>query len=80
MAETGFDALVASSPENFTYTTGFVVPSQQLMRWRHAMAIVTRDGHEAMVIVDMEESTVRSRARDVDIRVWGEFTDEPKES
>ena len=80
MTQAGLDALVVNSPENFAYTAGFVVPSHPLMRWRHAMAIVTRDGHEAMVIVDMEESTVRSQARDVEIRVWGEFTDEPMES
>lgn len=80
MTQAGLDALVANSPENFAYTTGFVVPSHPLMRWRHAMAIVTRDGHEAMVIVDMEESMARSRARDVEIRVWGEFTDKPMES
>lgn len=80
MTKAGLDALVAISPENFAYTAGFVVPSHPLMRWRHAMAIVTRDGHEAMVIVDMEESTARSRAPDVEIRVWGEFTDQPMES
>jgi len=80
MTRAGLDALVANSPENFAYTTGFVVPSHPLMRWRHAMAIVTRDGREALLIVDMEESTVRSRAPDVEIRVWGEFTDEPMES
>jgi Xaa-Pro dipeptidase len=79
MAEAGLDALVAVSPENFAYTAGFVVPSQSLMRWRHAMAVVTRDGREAMVIVDMEESTVRSKAPDAEIRVWGEFTDRPME-
>jgi Xaa-Pro dipeptidase len=79
MTQAGLDALVATSPENFAYTTGFVVPSHPLMRWRHAMAIVTRDGNEAMVIVDMEESTARSRAPDVEIRVWGEFTDQPME-
>jgi Xaa-Pro dipeptidase len=80
MTRAGLDALVANSPENFAYTTGFVVASHPLMRWRHAMAIVTRDGREALLIVDMEESTVRSRAPDVKIRVWGEFTDEPMES
>ncbi len=80
MAEAGFDALVANSPENFTYTTGFVVPSQHLMRWRHAMAVVTGDGPTAIIAVDMEESTVRSRAPDVEVRVWGEFTDRPMET
>ncbi len=77
MSEAGLDALVAISPENFAYTAGFVVPSQPLMRWRHAAAIVTRDGREAIVSVDMEESTVRNKAAGVEVRVWGEFTDRP---
>jgi Xaa-Pro aminopeptidase len=73
----GLDALIASSPENFAYTAGFVVPSQPILRWRHHMVIVTRDGRTAILCVDMEESTVRKLAAGEDIRVWGEFTDKP---
>ena len=40
----GLDAIVAVSPENVTYVSGFVVPSQSLMRWRHAASILTADG------------------------------------
>ncbi len=75
MDAAGLDALIASSPENYAYTTGFVVPSHPLMRWRHAMAVVTRDGRTAVLTVDMEESTVRARADGADVWVWGEFTD-----
>ena len=75
MDEAGLDALLASTPENYAYLTGFVVPSHPLMRWRHAMTVVTRDGRVAVLSVDMEETTVRSRLPDCDIRVWGEFTD-----
>jgi len=76
MRGNGFDAVVVSSPENYAYVAGFVVPSHSLMRWRHAMAIVTADGRTALLTVDMEESTVRNKAAaDTDIRVWGEFTD-----
>jgi ectoine hydrolase len=75
----GFDALVALSPENVTYTTGVVVPSQPLMRWRHAAAVVTADGGGAMLVIDMEETTVRSRSEIKDIRVYREFTDDPME-
>jgi Xaa-Pro aminopeptidase len=77
MACAGLDAMVAISPENFAYTTGFVVPSQPLMRWRHNVAVVTRDGKTALVAVDMEANTVRSKAPGVEVRVWGEFTDRP---
>jgi Xaa-Pro aminopeptidase len=77
MTSEGIDALVAVSPENFAYITGFVVPSQSLMRWRHAACIVTADGHCALLVVDMEESTTRAKAGAVEVRSWGEFTDKP---
>ena len=77
MEELGLDALIAGSPENLAYTTGFVVPSQLLMRWRHAMCIVERSGHTTMVTIDMEETTVKAHAAFDDIRVYREFTDDP---
>ena len=76
MARERLDALIAISPENFAYTTGFVIPSQPLMRWRHNAAVVTRTAL-ALLAVDMEATTVRSKAPDVELRVWGEFTDSP---
>ena len=56
-------------------STGFLSPTQPLMRWRHAMALVTADGADALVVVDMEASTIRAqiavgRQRS---RVWREF-------
>ena len=38
MKEAGLDAIVSCSPENFAYVTGFLSPTQPLMRWRHALA------------------------------------------
>lgn len=76
MAEHGLDAIVSCSPENFAYATGFVVPSQALIRHRHAMAIVTADGRPALFGVDMEASTVARRADGVATRIWAEFTDD----
>jgi Xaa-Pro aminopeptidase len=61
------------SPENFAYSAGFVVPSHPLMRWRHAAAVTTVDGRQAMVCVDMEETTVRGARPGVPLRVWAEF-------
>jgi Xaa-Pro aminopeptidase len=76
MAADGLDAVVAISPENFAYVAGFVVPSQPLMRWRHAAAVVTADGRSALLAVDMEETTVRARAGGAEVRVWAEFADD----
>ncbi len=71
------DAIVSCSPENFAYVGGFVVPSQPLLRHRHAMTVVTADGKTALFGVDMEESTIRSKDPDVPLTVWAEFSDDP---
>ncbi len=56
-----------------TYSSGIIVPSQPLMRWRHAAMVVGADARQAMLCVDMEESTVRAARPDLDLRVWAEF-------
>jgi Xaa-Pro dipeptidase len=74
MNEAHLDAILSCSPENFAYITGFLSPTQPLMRWRHAMALVTADGTVALVVVDMEASTIRARAgAGVEVAVWREF-------
>src|SRR5262250_2743600 len=73
MREAGLDALLSTSPENFAYVTGFLSPTQPLMRWRHAMALVTADGAVALVVVDMEASTIRAKSPGTEITVWREF-------
>lgn len=69
----GFDAVVCLSPENVAYAAGFVVPSQPLMRWRHAAVVVTPEASMSMICVDMEESTVRQASPAATLRTWAEF-------
>ncbi len=76
IANSGLDAIVSCSPENFAYVAGFVVPSQPLLRHRHAMTVVTADGHVALFGVDMEETTIRTKAPDACLAVWAEFSDD----
>jgi len=74
MRDAKLDALISVSPENFAYVTGFLSPTQSLMRWRHAVALVTADGETSLVVVDMEANTIRSKApAGTDIAVWREF-------
>jgi Xaa-Pro dipeptidase len=74
MREAGLDAIVSISPENFAYVTGFLSPTAPIMRWRHAMALVTADGATALAVVDMEANTIRSKApAGIEIAVWREF-------
>ena len=72
LAEHGLDAMVSCSPENYAYATGFVVPSQPLIRHRHAMVIVTADARTELFSVDMEASTVKRRD-------WNESRSAPNE-
>lgn len=74
--ENDLDAIVAMSPENFAYVVGFVVPSQPVLRWRHAGAVVTRDGKRALLTVDMEATTVKDLQPNEDVRVWAEFDED----
>lgn len=76
LREAGLDAMISCSPENFAYVTGFVVPSQALIRHRHAMAIVSASGATAIFGVDMEATTIRRRVPDTPTRIWAEFTDD----
>src|SRR5215203_1454233 len=74
MRDAGLDALISISPENFAYVTGFLSPTQPLMRWRHAMALVTADATVALAVVDMEASTIRAKSPPgTEIAVWREF-------
>jgi Xaa-Pro dipeptidase len=72
----GLDAMLSCSPENFAYLAGFVVPSQPLMRHRHAMVLVTAGGEVSVLGVDMEASTIGRRLPGVDTRIWAEFADD----
>ena len=71
------DAIVAVSPENVAYVSGFVVPSQSLMRWRHAAVIVTADERISMIAIDMEATTVKAHAGIGDLKIYREFSDDP---
>jgi Xaa-Pro aminopeptidase len=73
MKTAGLDAIVTSSPENFAYLNGYVVPSQPLIRHRHAFTVLTADGSASLLVVDMEKTTVATRSPGADMRVWAEF-------
>jgi Xaa-Pro dipeptidase len=75
MKQHGLEAMISCSPENFAYLTGFVVPSQPLMRHRHAMGIVTAAGDTAILGVDMEATTIGRREPGTKTKIWAEFSD-----
>ena len=75
LSNRGLDAIVTTSPESFSYLNGFSVPSQALLRHRHAISILSADGVLSLLIVDMEEATVRALSPDTPLAVWREFSE-----
>ena len=77
LEDQGWDGLVVSSPENFAYLAGFVVPSHPLMRWRHAAVVLPVGGDPAVMCIGVEEAMVRQRTGAAEVAVWDEFGDDP---
>ncbi|WP_149536772.1 M24 family metallopeptidase [Siccirubricoccus phaeus] len=73
----GFDALVAFSPDNVTYTAGFQVPSQLSNRFRRTISVLAGDSKAVQVVVNVEENLARQRSRFSDIRPYNQFTEDP---
>lgn len=76
MKDRSLDAVITSSPENFAYVMGFVVPTQPLIRHRHAMVVLTADADDFLLGVDMEASTIERNASGTPLTVWREFHDD----
>lgn len=77
LLDRGWDGLVVTSPENFAYLAGFVVPSQPLMPWRHAAIVLPAAGEPAVMCIGVEEAMVRQNLGPVEMAVWDEFGDDP---
>ena len=77
MKKAGYDALVAFSQDNVTYTAGFLVPSQASNRFRRTITILAGDNYAAQIVVNVEENLARQRSRFSDIRSYNQFTQDP---
>ena len=77
MKAAGFDALVALSQDNVTYTAGFLVPSHALNRFRRTITVLAGDAFATQIVVTVEESLARQRSRISDIRVYDQFSQDP---
>lgn len=75
--EAGLDAVVASSIDNVTYSGGFAVPSQPLVRSRLVFCVVSPDGTSTQVVVNMEESLATAESALDRVVVYNEFMQHP---
>jgi len=79
MAEDGFDALVAHSLDNVTYTAGFQVPSQAMNRFRRTITILADKTFARQIVVNVEEALAHEKSRFSNIRSYNQFTDHPSD-
>ena len=77
MKKMGLGALVAVSPEIIRYTTGVMIPTQSIIRERHAFCVTPVTGDPVAIVVNIEENLVKRQSFVKDIRSYNEFTDEP---
>jgi Xaa-Pro dipeptidase len=77
MQAQALDALVIASPENIAYTADVAVPSQTIVRHRLVYCLVPSQGAPEMIVVNIEESFVRSSASIEQVIAYNEFTEDP---
>ena len=63
MQRDGFDALVALSIDNVTYTTGFLVPSHVSNRFRRTITILAGTHFARQIVVNVEENLARASSQ-----------------
>lgn len=77
MKSDGFDALVAHSLDNATYTAGFQVPSHAMNRFRRTITVLAGNDFSRQIVVNVEEALAREKSRFKDIRSYNQFTQNP---
>ena len=75
--EAGYDALVAFSQDNVTYTAGFLVPSHASNRFRRTITVIAGDAFACEIVVSVEEKQAIARSRFRDIRAYDQFSENP---
>ena len=73
----GYDALVALSIDNVTYTTGFTVPSHVSNRFRRTITVIAGDAFGCQIVVSVEENLARLLSRFEDVRAYDQFSQDP---
>jgi Xaa-Pro dipeptidase len=73
----GYDALVALSIDNVTYTAGFLVPSHASNRFRRTITVLAGDTFACQIVVNVEENLAKASSRFRDIRAYNQFTQNP---
>jgi Xaa-Pro aminopeptidase len=79
LAESEFDAVVASSLTNVYYTSGALIETQRRIPLRLALVVWPRSGSPVLIVGDIEESLARRESHLQYIRAYVEFRESPIE-
>jgi Xaa-Pro aminopeptidase len=77
MRNAGLEALVALSPDNVTYTAGFLVPTHATNRFRRTISILAGDRFATQIVVGVEERLAKANSRFSDVRAYHQFREDP---
>ena len=77
MDSSGFDAVIAMSPENVPYTSGVGIWSQKVIRDRLALVVWPREGDPTLIVATNEEGYVREKSWITDVRAYSQHADSP---
>ena len=75
----GVDVLVAMSPENFVFVSGAYIMTVEMIRPRHAYAVILRDAEPVVLVCTIEETLARHESWIADVRTYVEFKENPIE-
>ncbi len=75
--ETGLDAVIAMSPENFAYVAGAFILTVESIRPRQAFAVLPRGGKPFAVICSIETATMLDESWIEDLVEYTEFVHRP---
>ena len=76
----GLDAVVAMSPENFTFVSGAYVATAFAIRPRQVFAILPASGEPRILLCDLERSLVAHESWIKTIDTYTEFVDNPMDA
>jgi Xaa-Pro dipeptidase len=79
LAESDFDAVVASSLKNVYYTSGALIETQRRIPLRLALTVLPREGDPTFIVCNIEERHARDESPIEDIRTYVEFQESPIE-
>jgi Xaa-Pro dipeptidase len=75
----GVDVIVAVSPENFEYVSKTHIITVEMIRPRHAFALIDRSGRSSLLLCSIERSLAESESWISNISTYTEFADNPVE-